>query len=162
MNVACIDACCALNLIRGGVLEIVSGLSDLRLMVQGLVEDEMRTDFSHIERLVDAGRVEVMSGDKVMASEVSAIADRYNLGLGESECIAIGHKFGVGVASDDRRARYAAAQELGQDNVIGSIGLLKRGVGAGLISGQEAFLRYEEMKRCGAFLPSIRVEDLVH
>jgi predicted nucleic acid-binding protein len=129
-------------------------------MVQGLVEDEMREDFTHIERLVTAGRVDLLSGDKIMASEVGTIADRYNLGLGESECIAIGRKFGIAVASDDRKARHAATRELGASNVIGSIGLLRLCVKAKIVTGSEAFEKYEEMKRRGAFLPRITIEDL--
>lgn len=155
MILACTDACCAINLINGGILSVVSQLPHIRLCMQGLVEDEIGEGFAQIAQLVAEGCFDLVSGDKILASEVGAIAERYNIGLGESECIAIGKKFACAVASDDRKARGAATVELGQSRVTGSIGLLKSSVSGGLISSEQAYASYQKMVREGAFLPRI-------
>jgi predicted nucleic acid-binding protein len=156
MIFTCTDACCAINLINGCIIDVIAQLAQVKLCMQGLVEDEIGAScFAEIARLAAAGRFDLVSGDTILASEVGAIAERYNIGLGESECIVIGKKYDCQFASDDRKARSAAAVELGRERVIGSIGLLKSSVVEGLISPIQAFASYRKMLDGGAFLPRI-------
>lgn len=158
MNIACADACCAINLINGNALEIVSDLSNLTLCIQGLVEDEIGEGYGRFEKLIAVGKIQLISGDDIRASEVSAVAGRYNIGLGESECIVIGKKYNCGVASDDRKARIAAESELGQGRIIGSVGLLKKAANEGLIDPASAYSIYQAMRKAGGFLPKVEPE----
>ena len=119
----------------------------VKLWVQGLVEDEVGDGFVHIERLATEGLFELVSGDKILASEVGTIEDRYNIGLGESECIVIGKKYDCMIASDDNKARNAAAIELGEARVTGSLGLFRSSVISRLISHAEAFSSYRRMMK---------------
>ena len=155
MAVTCTDACCILNLMNGHVLDVVAQLPDVKLCIQGLVEDEIGSGYDHVARLVSVGRFSLISGEQILASEVGAIAERYNIGLGESECIVIGKKFDYLVASDDRRARDAAASELGKGKVTGSIGLLISSINGGLISPEIAYASYKKMIEGGGFLPRL-------
>jgi predicted nucleic acid-binding protein len=159
MKTVCTDACCAINLIKGDAIELISRLSNIRLCMQGLVEDEIGTSFSLIAALADRGKFALVSGDEILASEVGSVANRYNIGLGESECIVIGKKFNWDVASDDKKARSAAHTELGKNRVTGSIGLLKKAVADGLVNQTEAFEIYKKMVAGGGFLPRLQLRD---
>jgi predicted nucleic acid-binding protein len=159
MKLVCVDACCVINLIKGDAIDIVSSLQSIKLGMQGLVEDEIGESFDHIISLADKGRVSLLSGDQILASEVGAVASRYGIGLGESECIVIGKKLNCRIASDDKKARTAAHTELGKDRVTGSVGLLKLAVADGLLTERRAFELYEKMVSGGGFLPRLRVAD---
>jgi predicted nucleic acid-binding protein len=161
MKMVCTDACCAINLIKGDAIELVSGLSNIKLCMQGLVEDEIGENFPLISSLADRGKLALISGDKILASEVGSVASRYNIGLGESECIVIGKKFDWDVASDDRKARSAAHRELGKDRVTGSIGLLKNAITDRLVTQKEAFEIYKKMVTGGGFLPRLQLHDFM-
>jgi predicted nucleic acid-binding protein len=105
--------------------------------------------------MVGRGALTVVSGTTIFASEVLQVVDKYLLGLGEAECIAIGLKLNSSVASDDFRARRAAVTELGRSRVVGSIGLLREAVHAGALTSAAATAAYEEMRKHGAFLPRL-------
>jgi len=124
--------------------------------MQGLVEDEIGENYAQVKEMAQLGKIQLISGDDVLASEVSVIAVRYNIGLGESECIAIGKKFSYDVASDDRKARLAVCSELGSNRIIGSLGLLKMAVQEGLLTPAAAFDVYKAMVSAGGFLPRIK------
>lgn len=155
----CVDTCCLINLHNAGVLATIAASGVRRLMYQGLVEDELRDLRGDLAALTDAGIIQAIPGSQIFASEVAQILRRYDLGLGESECIAIGLRRGISVASDDNKARSAAKAELGADRVIGSIGLLKEAVIGGVLSTAEAYAAYVEMRAMGAFLPALTLTD---
>ncbi|MCJ2054453.1 hypothetical protein [Methylobacterium sp. J-070] len=131
------------------------------LQYQGLVEDEILSHRDLLADLTGRGLIIHISGAEVFASEVGAIADKYNVGLGEAECIAIGLKSGCAVASDDRKARIAAETELGRSRIIGSIGLLAESVAAGVILPADAYTSYSIMKAKGAHLPRLSEDYFV-
>jgi predicted nucleic acid-binding protein len=155
MRDTCIDACCLINLANCGAIEVIVDSRKRKLACQGLVEDEVREGDGGIEALFRSGLVRTLSGDLLNASEVQKIIEQYNLGVGESECIAIGKKLSWCVASDDKRARDAARKELGEGRVTGSLGLLRESVSVGLLSRDGAYRFYAEMRRHGAFLPHV-------
>jgi predicted nucleic acid-binding protein len=150
----CADSCCIINLLNGGALGVLAS-PDKPIAFQGLVEDELERHKGDLEPLLKAGAIVLISGDEIFASEVGAIAEKHNIGAGEAECIVVGNKLGMSVATDDSKARSAVQSELGKDRVIGSLGILKNAVLAGKIDSSDAYSIYEKMKATGAFLPSI-------
>lgn len=144
-----------MNLLNAEILELIVRANCRILQYQGLVEDEIVTHREALQDLTERGLITQISGSEVFASEVAAIADKYNVGMGEAECIAIGLKSGCAVASDDRKARIAAEAELGRPRIVGSIGLLSEAVLARAISPIDAYACYRAMKQCGAHLPHI-------
>lgn len=155
MSDTCVDSCCLINLINGDVAEAVGGASGRQLMIQGFVEDEVQGHHAIIDKLVEENYLILIDGSTVFASEVGLIADTYNIGLGEAECIAIAKKRKCYLASDDNKARKAGIAEVGNSNVIGSIGLLRELVAQGVITAREAWTSYRLMKDAGAFLPKL-------
>jgi predicted nucleic acid-binding protein len=159
MKLVCTDACCAINLIKGEAIELMADLRSIKLCMQGLVEDEIGESFASIASLAARGKFSLVSGDKILASEVGSVANRYNIGLGESECIVIGRNLNCNIASDDRKARSAAHSELGKDRVTGSVGLLKTAIVDGLVTQKQAFEIYQKMVDGGGFLPKLQISD---
>ncbi len=81
------------------------------------------------------------------------------LGPGETECILAAKSMGCAVACDDGAARRVIEREIGVTRTTGTVGLLREAVAAGLLTAQEAFVAYEQMKRLGGFLPRISMAD---
>ena len=158
MIITCIDSCCLMNLLNSGFLIDLAASNQREFYIQGLVEDEMQTQATQVQQMISQRVLHLISGGSILASEVDYIASKYNLGLGESECIAIGKKMNIAVASDDKRARTAANYELGQSRVTGSIGLLREAVIAGNLRSSDAFQAYRNMRASGAFLPRLASE----
>lgn len=150
----CADSCCIINLLNGKALEVLVS-PDHPIRFQGLVEEELERHREELEPLLRTGAIVLISGDEIFASEVGAIAEKHNIGAGEAECIVIGNKFGMSVATDDGKARTAVLSELGKDRVTGSLGLLRNAVLNGKIDASAAYAIYERMKATGAFLPSV-------
>lgn len=153
--ITCIDTCCLINLINSGLLPRIVAATGRSFQFQGLVEDELVSHRAVVESLVKTGLLTRISGAGFSASEVGAIALRHNIGVGESECIAICLKTGVLLASDDRRARNAGISELSKNRVTGSIGLLRDTVQSGLIEAGEAAEAVICMRSAGAFVPNL-------
>src|SRR4051794_32069757 len=103
MILIAVDACCMINLLRGGVLVCISSALHLQFAFQGLVFDEIMNDQATLRSLVEVGRAVEISGHDIYASEVANIATKHNIGLGEAECIVVGAKIGSLIASDDRK-----------------------------------------------------------
>src|SRR3954470_4226896 len=114
MDLTCTDTCCLINLIRGEVLDLAATTLEREICIQGLVEDELKADAEQVRLLVEAGKIRLVSGADLFASEVGIIASSYNLGLGEAECLALARKVGCSLASDDGKARRTAIAELGK------------------------------------------------
>jgi predicted nucleic acid-binding protein len=155
----CADACCLINLNNGAVLEKIATAGHRKLVYQGLVEDELHSPAAAVRKLTAEGALTRISGSNIFASEISSIIRKYDLGLGESECIAIGVKYGMVVASDDGKARAAASNEVGRARVTGSIGLLKEAVSTGALTSGEAYRAYSLMVGAGAFFPTLAAND---
>ncbi|HVA41371.1 MAG TPA: hypothetical protein VNF49_11950, partial [Candidatus Binataceae bacterium] len=80
---------------------------------------------------------------------------RYELGAGETECLAFASVQPLLVCCDDRRARSMITRELGQGRVTGSLGLLVRAVELVALTSDQASAAYELMRKRGGFLPDV-------
>jgi predicted nucleic acid-binding protein len=155
MTLTCTDTCCINNLINGGAVDTVVATTHRRLCVEGLVHDEVIQNREQLEKLIASGAIGEIPGGEILASEVGKVAEKYNIGLGEAECIAIGKKKNVAVASDDLRARRAAVEELGRSSVTGTLGLLREAVAKQGMTPEQAFAAYNLMVANGAYLPKV-------
>ncbi len=80
---------------------------------------------------------------------------QHNLGQGETECLAYALEFGYVISTDDRKTRRIIKSTLGEQKLIGSIGLLKNCVESGILTANEAKHSYDAMVRSGGFLPDL-------
>ena len=157
-----LDACTIINLINGQVLHKIAQLVGYTLYVSdNLIEQELLNQPQKIlaETLMIKKSVTLIQSD-VTLSEFILLKERYKLGDGETECIAICKKKNYCIATDDRKARASAINELGQTKVVGSLYLLREAVRTNIFSCTDAVNAYNCMKQKGGFLPDVNEEYL--
>jgi predicted nucleic acid-binding protein len=155
-----LDASSSINLCRGGVLEIVLKLAAFGFVfhIGSIVRSECGDLCDFLDLQAASGILVVLPDDTLSPIEFAEILNLYDLGLGETECIALAHQRTLCVCTDDKAARKAAVQHLGADRVLGSLKLIRNCVCQRLLGSQEAFIAYELMKSRGAFLPPISTD----
>jgi predicted nucleic acid-binding protein len=152
-----LDASSLINLHRGRLLEIVLGLTSFGFVfyIGNIVRDEC----GDLQELLDLqstnGTLIVLPANTMTPEEFTGVLNLYDLGLGETECIALANRLGLCVCTDDKAARRAAVKHIGDDRVLGSLRLVRECVRQGLLDRENAILAYEAMKAGGAFLPTI-------
>jgi predicted nucleic acid-binding protein len=154
-----IDASSIINLDNAQALELVAGLSDRTIWLSPLVIGECKpTCAARIVQLEKEGLIRFVNPESVSAETFLSLLETYDLGEGETECLALslGHPYVM--CCDDSKARRIGTKLLGPERVIGSLGLLKCCVSAELISPKQAFDLYELMKKAGGFLPLVASE----
>jgi predicted nucleic acid-binding protein len=160
MNII-LDACTIINLLNGQVLQDILSIPQIGIYIgDNFVDKEISLNLSQkiiVESLIDAQKIVLLESD-ITLSEFTQLKKRYDLGNGETECIALCKKHGYYVATDDWKARNAAAIELGDSKVIGSLFLLRETVRKKIISCSTAKQSYLLMKQRGGFLPKIDEE----
>ena len=124
-------------------------------MIGPIVRWECKTHAGKIDACVEAGELIEFSDQKIPGFLFLQLLEKYNLGDGETECLAYCVQFSTLMACDDRRARNVAYWELGQDSIMGSLALLKQCVSEDGLTSKCAFQSYKLMKERGAFLPVI-------
>jgi predicted nucleic acid-binding protein len=151
-----IDASSVINLDNAGALELLAGLQARVFWISPLVVGECDpTCAAEIVRLRDMGRLHFVDPQNVSAELYLTLLEIYDLGEGETECLALCHGHQFLFCCDDQRARTIAGQLFGGDRVIGSLRLLRWAVIEGLASTELAFDLYEKMKSAGGFLPAV-------
>jgi hypothetical protein len=152
-----LDASSTINLHRGGVFEVVLGLTSFAFVFRlgYIVRGECGDLQEFLDGFVTDGRLVMLPDDTLTPQEFANILNLYELGSGESECIALAHHQGLTVCTDDKAARRAAIRHLGEDRVVGSLRLIRECVCKRLLTVQNACIAYETMKARGAFLPPI-------
>lgn len=152
-----LDASSTINLHRGGVFEVVLELASFAFVFHlgYIVRSECDDLQEHLDAFASDGKLIFLADDTLTPHEFAEILNLYELGLGETECIALAKQQGLSVCTDDKAARKAAAEHLGAGRVVGSLGLVRECVHRGLMTLQEACVAYNAMKACGAFLPPI-------
>jgi len=106
-----------------------------------------------IEAQIHNGNLQLLDDELLPASLFATILQRFRLGEGETECLAFAHLNGLDVCTDDLAARRAAAELLGVDHLIGSLGLLRVAVGQTHLTAVEALAVYRRIVAEGGFLP---------
>jgi len=152
-----LDASSSINLHRGGLLEAVLSLSSFAFTfyVGCIVKGECGDLQEWLTAQAARGRLVILPDDTLSPQEFADVLNLYDLGLGETECIALAKQQGLCVCTDDKAARRAATEHLGDGSVVGSLRLIRECVCQGLLTAQAAFLAYQAMKDRGAFLPPI-------
>jgi predicted nucleic acid-binding protein len=152
-----LDSCSTINLHNGGVLGAVFGLRSFGFAfhVGPIVVGECENLSPSLSQHITSGNLVELPDGSISASEFAQVLDKYDLGLGETECIALARRHGYTVCSDDKAARKAATRHLGSGRVTGSLHLLRECVRLGQMTSQAASAAYETMRSRGAFLPDL-------
>ena len=154
------DTCGVINAFKAGALDVVLILEDHTFVIGPAVVTESVQLREVVQRHLDAGRLVTADDGSIGATTVASISGSYNLGVGESECIAICQADpGLHFWSDDRRARAVASALLGPDRVIGTADLLRACVAQGLMPPLDAYTAYELARSRGAFMPALDRTD---
>jgi len=154
-----LDASTLINLANGDALAIVLSIPGAKFLVSSAVRSESKSIASAVDAAVAAGSLGLVDDSLISARAFRAARQELRLGAGETECILAAVGLGCAMACDDGAARSAAIRLLGQDQVIGSIGLLRMARAAGLLTAGQAFVAYELMQARGGYLPQLRPAD---
>ena len=149
------DACCLINLIEGGCIETIFRLPDVRFFVGPVALEECARHRLIAEREIKAATLELIDGGDVPGLRFLDLLERYGLGQGETECIAICEHHGYTLGSDDQRARRIGSDLLSKERVIGTLGLLQRAVSVDRVFAMEAVAWVKAMQKAGSFLPPV-------
>jgi predicted nucleic acid-binding protein len=149
------DACALFNLVHGEVFEVIVGMLDPLPCFGPQVRSECRSIGSVLDLAFGASRIELLDDAVLPASLFFQLLERYELGAGETECLAFASVQPLLICSDDRRARNVTTRELGEGRVIGTLGLLIRATELSVLTPNAAIAAYELMRRRGGFLPDI-------
>lgn len=155
-----LDASTLINLDNGDVLTEVLSLPHRTFQISPEVLRESRTVAKAIKVAVERGDIDWVDDTAIDAEEYEDALAVWELGPGETECILAAKALGCSVACDDGAARKVIEREIGVPRMTGTVGLLREAVVAGLITAEQAFEAYQQMKRLGGFLPKLSVADL--
>jgi predicted nucleic acid-binding protein len=154
------DSCSLINLINGNQLGAVLKLPGFSFYVGPAVYNEVSKKQSQkeiIDKAIEDQSIFLWKKE-INLEFVGRLFLTYNLGDGETESIAMCHEDMLYICCDDRQARSAAAKELTESMVMGSLRLLKMTVEQDIIKCTEAKFCYLEMMLKGGFLPK-KIED---
>lgn len=155
-----LDASTLINLDNGDVLTEVLSLPHRTFQISPEVLRESRTVAKAIKAAVERGDIDWVDDTAIDAEEYEDALAVWELGPGETECILAAKALGCSVACDDGAARKVIEREIGVPRMTGTVGLLREAVVAGLITAEQAFEAYQQMKRLGGFLPKLSMADL--
>jgi len=153
-----LDACTIINLINGKILDKIISIPRLLIFVgDNLLEQEIYLNLPQrviIESLIQSKKITLLESD-VTLNEFTKLKKVYDLGDGETECIALCKKHGYAIATDDKRARMSAKIELGEAKIVGSLFFLREAVRNEVIECEDALASFKLMKKHGGFLPNL-------
>lgn len=150
---ALLDSSSVINLVNAEAMDLVCRL-DVEWWLPPLVVDESGPTCAAV--LLDLrikGLVHFLDDDTVNSERFLEFIDRYKLGAGETECMAIAVATDFSICCDDRRAREAASAIIGRERVFGTIRVLRWCVENRLIECTEAKAILRSMRAQGGFLP---------
>lgn len=150
-----VDACTLINLANGEVLSEILQLPGIEFQVSAIVRRESRTISEAIDVAVGSGRLALVDDALISVGDFIRVKSELELDDGETECILAAQALACTIACDDGAARKAIVELLGEARLIGSIGLLRMAITAGLINQERAIESYQLMRQRGGFLPSI-------
>jgi predicted nucleic acid-binding protein len=157
-----LDACSIIILQSGSVLDVVLTIQGFKFAVCPAVRNEVRELSAVITSKIMSGEITELDDRELGANEVSEIAGKHNLGLGEGECLAFCNKKPeLAFCTDDKKARAVGVSLLGQKRILSVRELLIQCVAEGLMTSLDAFAAYEQMRARGAYLPALKREDFI-
>jgi len=151
-----LDACSIINLVNSSGLDSCAALERCDLFLGPIVFGECAEGPAQILiDLIKSGEITQLSDDDIPIDNFLALLSEYNLGEGETECIAEALSLNYMVCTDDGRARKIAKLRLGDERVIGSARLLRWCVEEKLLVCRDANQQFAAMKNAGGFLPNV-------
>jgi predicted nucleic acid-binding protein len=162
MKFVILDSCALINLLNAEILKKIFKLDDHVFYIGELVRDEcfaVDEQKKTIEFFINKGVLKVLEG-QISFTEFKDIKNKFGLGDGETESIALSKKLNFHIATDDRKARNSALEEVGSEFLCGSLYLLKQMITQGILTCTEGLVIYKLMKIKGGFLPSVDVNYL--
>ena len=142
------------------VSELLGGSVRDRIRVYSWIGGDRPSDTAAAAKAaVERGDIDWVDDTAIDAQEFEDALAVWELGPGETECILAAKALGCSVACDDGAARKVIEREIGIPRMTGTVGLLREAVVAGLITAQQAYEAYQQMKRLGGFLPKLAVAD---
>ncbi len=133
------------------------GASGFAFHVGAIVRTECGPLAGVLDQYEEKGHLTILSGQSLSASRFAKLLADYELGDGETECLAHAEASGLTVCSDGMAARSAVELHFkDKSRVVGSLRLIRESVCAKLISSSEGYVAYELMKSKGAFLPEVQ------
>lgn len=152
-----LDASTWINFYRGCLHEVVLGLRSANYIfhIGPIVKLECGGLDGFFDGHVASGGLIALTDEELSVAEYTRLLNIYDLGEGETECIAFAGLRNLTVYTDDKAARRAAAQELGEERALGGLRLIRACVSEGLLTCKDAYIAYEMMKSKGAFLPEL-------
>jgi predicted nucleic acid-binding protein len=151
------DSCALINVINGNALGLILSIPQCQFYIGNLVYDEccmLGTQELMINNSIKEGSLNLIQEDADIY-EFTSIKNKYHLGDGESESIIHCKRFNYILLTDDRKARKSGKKELGNNNVKGSLFMLKESVRKKMIGCEDAIQSYKTMIAKGGFLPNI-------
>jgi predicted nucleic acid-binding protein len=150
MEIVVIDTCSIINLINSNLASEVLGDENFTFVIGPAVRLELSKESSQLPELAELEQRGLLKyyNKPIDITLIGSLFTEFDLGDGETECIAIALIERYKLCCDDRKARKAAENKIGQPSCYGSIGALKKAVCTGANAG------YNEMKSKGGFLPS--------
>lgn len=155
-----LDASTLINLVNGEVLAAILNIPGVAFQMSTAVRTESKSIADGIDAAVDGGRLGLVDDSLISVSVFRDAKRLMQLGDGETECILAAAAMRCAIGCDDRAARKLAKQRLGAGKVIGSIGLLRMAINAGLLSSEAAFASYELMIERGGYMPQLAQSDM--
>lgn len=156
-----LDTCTIINLYNAGILSAVLELNGIDFHIGELVLDECSKNLdqkSFIERCINSGCLYLI--EELPLDEILLIKNKYILGIGESESLALALKHGINIATDDKKARTISSKLLGKERLSGSIYFIKSLIQEGKIDCDKGLLLIDIMKKSGGFLPKMHRNSL--
>ena len=149
-----LDSSSVINLFNAGALVLLCRFEGHEFFVPPMVVGECHGDCaSELLNLKNEGCINFLDDDTVDADHYLELLEQYQLGAGETECMAVAAADDFNVCCDDRKAREKTAILIGKDKVFGSLRLLRWMVESVIIDCGAAFSAFQTMKQEGGFLP---------
>lgn len=152
-----LDACSIINLINGDQIINALNLTGTKFFIGQAVYNELakvHTQKVIIDTLINEGILIMLDVD-IDVDLLISLYKEYNLGDGETESMVLCKQLGFALCCDDRKARKASNDVIGEKSVMGSLRLMKFAVIEELIVCTDAELSLVKMKLEGGFLPNV-------
>jgi predicted nucleic acid-binding protein len=140
LRIVVTDANVLINLIHVGRLDVLSALEGYEFVVPADVREEI-TDLDQRAALEEAiGRSFFRIEHVTELETVALVAElRARLGTGESACLALAHRRGWTVASDEKgRFRREAEKRIGPERILGTADIFLMAIQGGRMTIAEA------------------------
>lgn len=108
-----------------------------------------------LDNSIKHANIELLDDSQISGTVFLQLLETFRLGEGETECLAFALLSEVMICCDDSKARTVIASRIGQGRVTGSLGLIRAAVKERLLTIDDAWRGYNNMKSAGGFLPVV-------